>query len=420
MAYTRQEFIDNKTKLTAEHLKNIENGIIDNEVTFVAGEGIAIQDSRPSIISYKINTNLGADGKTFVSWAGRIAVEEFFETNGQTPTVVYNNSNLGSLSFAYRYYTSDKVTIASSVNTSVYCRIVIVTEGSSTSSTSGTTIQDESVINTIFTVNNIAYQFNNDSTVEPSRIVSINNTGGVGGNALEYDDYVMQIFENMTCIGDSLTAGFTNKNGELFGSNVAREANRNWSSYIGRRLGIEIRNLGYGSTTTHSWRYNDDSLGADITQAEVEGIQCYCIGLGVNDLRKSLTIGSTADINTNDYTQNADTCYGNYHYIISRLHAFNPNAHFFCFTIPNCESKYDKFNPIIRHVCSLYAGKRVHLIDLEKLYPTEYKTAMFTTSNNGHFTPLIYNIMSVYIQKAISDYMVNNYTQFYGAPYNGK
>ena len=75
MAYTRQEFIDNKTKLTAENLKNIENGIIDNEVTFVGGEGIAIQDSRPNIISYKINTNLGADGKTFSSWNGRIAIE---------------------------------------------------------------------------------------------------------------------------------------------------------------------------------------------------------------------------------------------------------------------------------------------------------------------------------------------------------
>jgi lysophospholipase L1-like esterase len=419
MAYTRQEFIDNKTKLTAEHLKNIENGIIDNEVTFVAGEGITIQDSRPSIISYKINTNLGADGKIFASWSGRMTMEKFFETNGQTPTVVYNNSNLGSLSFAYRYYTSDKVTIASSVDTSVYCRIIIVTEGSSTSSTSGTTIQDESVINTIFTVNNIAYQFNNDSATEPSRTVSISNTGGVSGNSLEYDDYVMQIFEKIACIGDSLTAGYTNKNGELFGSNVAREAKRNWPTYLGKRLGSEIVNLGYGSTSTHSWRYNDDNLGADITQAEVSDIQCYCIGLGANDLRQNKTIGSTSDIKS-DYNQNNDTCYGNYHYIVSRLLAFNPNAHIFCFTVPNCENKYDKFNPVVRHICSLYAGKRVHLIDLEKLYPTEYKAAMFNTCNNGHFTPLIYNIMSVYIQKAISDYMVNNYTQFYGAPYNGK
>lgn len=419
MAYNKQNFVKGMT-LTADHLKNMEDGIINNEVTFVAGEGIAVQDYCPKIVSYQLNTNIGADGKTFSSWNGRIAIEEFFETGGQTPVVVYSNNNLGSLNFAYRYYTSDKVTIASNVSSSVYCRIVIVPESAGSSATDGTILQDASVVNTIFTVNDIAYQLNNDGTVVPCRTVFIsNNDSGAGGNSLEYDDYVMQIFEKIACIGDSLTAGYTNKNGELFGSNDAREAKRNWPTYLGKRLGSEIVNLGYGSTSTHSWRYNDDNLGADITQAEVSDIQCYCIGLGANDLRQNKTIGSTSDIKS-DYNQNNDTCYGNYHYIVSRLLAFNPNAHIFCFTVPNCENNYGKFNPVVRHICSLYAGKRVHLIDLEKLYPTEYKTAMFNTCNNGHFIPLIYNIMSVYIQKAISDYMVTNYTQFYGAPYNGK
>mgnify|MGYP002509146426 CR=1 FL=1 len=52
-----------------------------------------------------------------------------------------------------------------------------------------------------------------------------------------------KIFENIVCIGDSLTAGFTNKNGTTFGSNSARPTKRNWPGYLGQRLNKEITNL---------------------------------------------------------------------------------------------------------------------------------------------------------------------------------
>ena len=232
------------------------------------------------------------------------------------------------------------------------------------------------------------------------------------------DDFAMQIFENIVCIGDSLTAGFTNKNGTTFGSNAARATKRNWPGYLGDRLGKTITNLGYGSTTTHSWRYADDGLGANITLAtEITAADCYIVGLGFNDRSGKVSVGNVADITT-DKSGNADTFYGNYDFIIDTLLSVNDKVHIFLLTMPSPVGSDDSYNVAIRSIAALYSS-RVHLIDLAKDYNDYYSEGIFADTFNGHGFPLTYQLISVVIQKAISTYIVNNYDQFYGTPWNG-
>lgn len=235
--------------------------------------------------------------------------------------------------------------------------------------------------------------------------------------SLNLYDYVMSIFENIVCIGDSLTAGFTNKCGTTYGSNTARPTKRNWPSYLGDRLNRTITNLGYGSTTTRSWRYANDGLGANITLATtLSDTDCYIIGLGFNDIGKNIPVGSISDIMPEDFNNNSDTFYGNYDFIVRSLLKVNSKLHIFLLTPPDPKPVDNKYSNAIRELSSTH-GNNVHLIDLSKDYNEFYNSGIIKDTFNGHAFPLTYNIMSIIIQKAISNYMIKNYAKFYGTPW---
>lgn len=230
-------------------------------------------------------------------------------------------------------------------------------------------------------------------------------------------DYVMSVFENIVCIGDSLTAGFTNKCGTTYGSNTARPTKRNWPSYLGDRLGRVITNLGYGSTTTRSWRYGDDGLGANITLAtELKNTDCYIVSLGFNDMGKNIPVGTVADIMPEGHANNSDTFYGNYDFIVKSLLEVNSKCHIFLLTPPSPKPVENGYSNAIRELSKMY-GSNVHLIDLSKNYNEFFNKGIINDTFNGHAFPLTYNIISLIIQKAISSYMMNNYSKFYGTPW---
>lgn len=228
---------------------------------------------------------------------------------------------------------------------------------------------------------------------------------------------LVQIFRKITGIGDSIMAGFMNRNGVSAGSDAARAAGNNWISYIGMRTGCTITNLAVGGASSHDWRVTH------LNSANID-TDAYFVMLGTNDLRDNLTIGTSADINSTDKTLNADTFYGNMDYIINALRTFKPNAHVIVLTVPAVVQSgtggYGRdvapINTALRYICGLYSD-HVHLIDLNA-YATDFDRAI--VSNNysiGHFDPIAYNYMSAIIERAINRYMYDNQSRFPTAPY---
>lgn len=224
---------------------------------------------------------------------------------------------------------------------------------------------------------------------------------------LSYD--FLRCFKDFTVIGDSLACGYTEVGDVYVGSNKAKQAGNNWCTYLCNRLDRTLNNLAVGGSTAKLWRESYITTAEDVTT------DCYFVGIGVNDLRTGLTVGTSADINTSDYTQNADSFYGNYDYMINALISYNPNAKIFVFTIPNSESNPGAINTAIKYIASLY--ENVHVIDLYTLY--DFNSG-FIASNlyNGHYNPIAYNYMSVLIEKAVNEYIYNNPEDFNIIPYS--
>lgn len=223
----------------------------------------------------------------------------------------------------------------------------------------------------------------------------------------------MQCFDKITGIGDSLMAGYTATPTMTVNSATARARKANWLSYMGADLGREPVNLAVGNTTTHDWRYGEDN--ADITLANID-TNCYLIGLGVNDSRQSsVVVGTTADIKST-VSQNGDTFYGNMDFIVRTLHGYNSDAHIFLFTIPGSETKKVDINIAINYIANLY--QYVHCIDLDAKY-ADYYTDGFINDNlySGHFNPIAYRLMASYVERALNEFIHDNYQLFKNIPY---
>lgn len=220
----------------------------------------------------------------------------------------------------------------------------------------------------------------------------------------------MQIFPMYTTIGDSLMGGYMNRNGITINTATAKEAGNNWVNYLALRIGRTFTNLAVGGSTTGDWR------STHLSNANID-TNCYIVGLGVNDHRQSVSIGSASDIAT-DFVDNANSFYGNYDYIIRQLHAWQPTAHIFCFTIPQIEGgTSENYNVAIRTICEMYPAF-VHCIDLAKDYTKLYSDPIVTDNyTGGHFNPVAYSYMSMAIEKAINSFINSHNSLFATVPY---
>lgn len=219
-------------------------------------------------------------------------------------------------------------------------------------------------------------------------------------------------FERIVCIGDDFTAGVLPNNKE---SNTARDSSRNWVSYFKKATGIDTINLGCNSTTTTNWRYStpetlNNNFNCALDLADIEGTQAYFIMLGLND---TIADGSIGDLDS-DYNNNANSFYGNYDYIVRRLHAINPGAHIFVFTLIGSKLN-SSYNTVIENIASLYP-EYCHCINYSNNYL--FKTVFFQKIiNNNLLYPIGYNAFGNLIKNLVSDYIYKNSDKFNEIPY---
>lgn len=223
-------------------------------------------------------------------------------------------------------------------------------------------------------------------------------------NTFEYlENGLFSTFTKVGCIGDSLASGecYSDETGTPKGHDLYQFS---WGQFMARMSGNTYYNFSNGGLTTRTFlteRWMNVALDGD------HDCDCYIIGLGVNDAGSTyhVDIGTSSDINLSDYTQNADTFYGNYGKIIQMLKEHNPKVHFFVLTNPLSNNEY---NTAIRTIAGMFTN--VHLLDLYTDYRQFFTSGSFVYQNErwGHYNATAYCYIARIIANAMCKIMYNN------------
>lgn len=235
--------------------------------------------------------------------------------------------------------------------------------------------------------------------VSKSDETSINEMGGLSA------------FKTVGVVGDSLSVGYMTNTST--GTRTARALWYGWPHFLGRKYGNTFHSLGFSGSTCKSWFSN--SLGYDMAKSEGTKSQCYIVGIGTNDNLTAGTgtytkgLGTIDDINTSDYTQNADSFYGYYGRIIQALLEISSDSIIFCMTIPNPRVDNQK-NNAIKEIVDLFSN--CILVDLAGTYNSYYTDSEVTNFYyQGHFTAMGYQKVAQITDTIITDVMNKNYSK---------
>ena len=209
----------------------------------------------------------------------------------------------------------------------------------------------------------------------------------------------VNMFDRIGAIGDSYTAGYAKASDGTYNTNKDH-------SYLGvmaKRAGINYEVYAQSGATTRS--YITDKLPAVLADATCD---FYFLALGINDVGLGTSyIGTIADIDDEDYTQNADTFYGNYGRIIAQVQEHAPKALFCLIKVPLCGTNVKAFDAAISEIGSHYG---IPVIDP---YDDDFfKTAVYEDMNDGHPTLRGYTGMALAYERLLSKAIYDNYSYF--------
>lgn len=239
-------------------------------------------------------------------------------------------------------------------------------------------------------------------------------------NALEspddiYDGCEFALFKKWGLIGDSLSVGHTvSKDGK---TTLGRNIYYSWGQYLARRIGNTCLNFGRSGVTSKLWMDTSETYCYPRLINQDNLCQAYIIALGANDAE--MTLGSIADVNFNDMSQNADTEYGCYAKVINAVRTVSANAPIFLFTLPyprNSDKNIKAINEMIRTFANdkEHFGK-IFLVDLDADYNKYFETGKLEAQigNTGwHLTSLGYLYASKVNEIALSKVIAENYNEF--------
>ena len=108
-------------------------------------------------------------------------------------------------------------------------------------------------------------------------------------------------------------------------------------------IGSKVYNFSRGGMTAKAY-CNGWAEEKDFWNKEYAS-QAYIIALGVNDIyNQGMELGTTEDIDRNDYRNNKPTFAGYYGQIIQRLKEISPDAKFFFMTMPREDRRAEELN----------------------------------------------------------------------------
>ena len=210
------------------------------------------------------------------------------------------------------------------------------------------------------------------------------------------------VFRTLACVGDSLASGELESLDEKGNKGYHDYFEYSWIQFIARSAGIKAYNFTRGGMTAKEYM---------TTFAEAKGYwnpelaaQGYVVALGVNDF-KHYEMGSSEDVNLEDYTKNKDTIAGYYGAIIQRYKQIQPKARFFLVVPPDRGEMGEQFSKILYDFAKMF--EYTYVIDLKKYMPemdSEFREKFYL---GGHLNVMGYKLFADIIASYI-DYIIRN------------
>jgi lysophospholipase L1-like esterase len=149
----------------------------------------------------------------------------------------------------------------------------------------------------------------------------------------DYESFMsFSIFQKFGVIGDSFASGSLHHPDD---GGWTGNYDMSWPQILARQTGSQAVNFTKGGLSTKTWLENTTWGLAKLLATEAQ--QLYIIALGINDSTQigagTLSLGTIADVDTEDYTQNPNTFYGNYGRIIGNILAHAPYAKIACLSV---------------------------------------------------------------------------------------
>ena len=237
----------------------------------------------------------------------------------------------------------------------------------------------------------------------------------------DYTD--LSMFERVGVIGDSYCSGSIYYNG---GSSQVTNYNLSWPSNLARQHGIDRNRYSVGGWGTYNFLFVDNENWREYGSYKLEqdfadpDKRCglYIISFGINDSNPSRTfgdksggpdyLGSSDDVDDNDYTNNANSFWGNMSRIISMIKSGSPESRIVITTLGRFGStRYDTYSAEIPAIAAYNGVPYITLTD-DGFFNSDYYTHVL----GGHPTAQLYAGMAKAISRLIQKCMVDNWEYF--------
>ena len=218
------------------------------------------------------------------------------------------------------------------------------------------------------------------------------------------------VFRSFGCIGDSLSSGEFEKYREG-GHGFYDFYEYSWGQFMARMCGSKAYNFSKGGMTAERFL---DGFGVECGCWNPENIcQAYILALGVNDiLVPGMDIGTVADVDLDDYNNNADSFAGRFVKIMQKCREVQPDAKLFLVTMPKGgyfregqDEQADKHEQLMYDIAETFGN--TYVIDLRKYGPTyegEFGNGIYMC---GHLNAAGYLLTAQMIASYI-DYIVRH------------
>ena len=190
---------------------------------------------------------------------------------------------------------------------------------------------------------------------------------------------------------------------------------------MARAAGCEVLNFSRGGMTASE--YNDSFGEANGFFDPEKSCQAYIIALGVNDLcNRHDEIGSTDDIDLNDWRNNADTFAGQYAKLIQRYREISPKSRIFLMTmVPNgrrAEGIIEEHRKLLHEIAALFPFTWVlDFCEYAPPHDEEFRKHFYL---GGHLNAMGYMLTARQVMTYIDFIIRNNYEDFSQVAFIGR
>ena len=249
----------------------------------------------------------------------------------------------------------------------------------------------------------IAFSFSNSRSASSVTLFNFVEAGGSTSQILPS----FGIFDDIGVVGDSYASGVIYIGDSSQGNNYPIS----WPQIMARELGATCFNYSWGGADTLDFlTKNDRGLPKLLSDAPKK---VYILALQINDQRGvdgktgAEWLGTTADINLLDPTQNARSYCGCYGKIISAIKSHAPDAKIIMMKHVTTSALYEAYNDTIDEIASLFG-----IVTIAQDNDPLFTDALYTAMSGGHPTRVGHSAMASAILRLLNECMTTNRTYF--------